>query len=191
MFWGRGSGNVKPSLVLSQCCCITQSTTATGMKRWAFTGHLPSPSPQPSGTNTAPSTGKSINIQPFIWKGYKPIEIEVAEPHWEYSEGATGFAIHAQDIGPSGSVSPSPAAASLLHWKECTSCPGGPCGRKMMCWSTFRNEDAVPSTLGAPPTAKEHHSATSCLPFQEGRVTRKLNWSPSTDVSLSLPDASN
>lgn len=39
--------------------------------------------------------------------------MEVPEPHWEYSEGATGFAVHGKDADLSGSVSPSPATASF------------------------------------------------------------------------------
>lgn len=32
--------------------------------------------------------------------------MEVPEPHWEYSEGAKGFAVHGKDAELSGSVSP-------------------------------------------------------------------------------------
>lgn len=55
--------------------------------------------------------------------------MEVPEPHWEYSEGA-GFAAHGKDADLSGSVSSSPAIASFSHWKEFTSCPGGPHERR-------------------------------------------------------------
>lgn len=191
MLRGRDSGSTKPSSVLSRFCCITQSTTAPGMKLSAFTGHLLSPSPHPAGTNTAPSTGEKHTCTAFLLKrtqaygnGGDWTTLEILRRYYRICYMRSGHPLASVPLSPS-------TASSFSHWKGCTSCPGGPCGRRMLCWSTFRNKDAVPSTLGVPPAAGKQHSATSCLPFQKGRVTRKLYRSLRTGASLSSPDTTS
>lgn len=106
-------------------------------------------------------------IQPLLCKGHKLIGIAVVEADWKTQKVLPGLAVHAQDIGPSGPFSPSPAAASFLCQKGCTPCPGMLCGLGMQCWSTFGHKDAVPSTLGVPtPARKNSDLRQAVFPFE-------------------------